>query len=264
MRLLSSSDADAILASVRSTISSFPFLFDPNNARIISGTEEATFDWLSVQQIQLLFGAESGAEYYGVVDEGGASVQIAFNYDNFEGRYDPSTFLNVQFNNSVVSIYGYSHLYYGHNEAFKLVKNKIVAAQGIFSSISFPFPSPSFPPPFPPPFSPSLPPLPSFPPSPPPSFPPPFPLPSSPSLPPFLPFPPPSPSSPPSYSLPLLSLSLPFPPPSPPSPLSSPPPSSPPFLFPSPSFLPSSPSLFPFPPSPLLLPLPFPLLYSSA
>src|SRR3990167_1075251 len=250
MRLLSSSDADAILASVRSTISSFPFLFDPNNARTISGTEEATFDWLSVQQIQLLFGAESGAEYYGVVDEGGASVQIAFNYDNFEGRYDPSTFLNVQFNNSLVSIYGYSHLYYGHNEAFKLVKNKLVAAQGIFSSNFFPLP---FPPPFPLPF-------PSFPLIPPSLFPSlPFPLPHL--FPPFHSFPSFFPSR---YShLPSkrqirnnggnlfefyffpLPPSLPFPPFTllPPSSLSFLP-SFPSFHSPS-SFLPSSPSLFP-------------------
>ena len=134
MRLVSPSDADALLASVRSTISTYPFLFDPNNVRIIDGTEEATFDWLSIQQINLLFKSDD-SEYFGVVDEGGGSVQIAFNYNHFDTPYDTHTVLGVTFNHSLVDIYGYSHLLYGHNEAYKLVKNLLVTSQGLQVSI---------------------------------------------------------------------------------------------------------------------------------
>jgi len=153
LRLLSPEDSQAILDSIRSLVKTqYSFQFELEWCRIISGTEEASFDWLSIQQLFLIHGDTSGGSKFaqnkelefhqlirkitseeeyqtkGVVDLGGGSVEISFQPESVpEDPYDSLTFNALSFNGTQYSIYGYSHLPYGHNEARKLVENLLAA-----------------------------------------------------------------------------------------------------------------------------------------
>ena len=66
----------AIFDSLRNYLKTAPFLFDPPNARIVPGDEEAEFDWLSVNFAT--DGFVTKQKLVGAIDLGGASTQISF------------------------------------------------------------------------------------------------------------------------------------------------------------------------------------------
>eukprot|EP01084_Bolivina_argentea_P073902 134078_1 len=55
-----------------------PFLFQNTNSIIASGTEEAAFDWLSINYLKNVLTGDNEQHTYGALDLGGASTQIAF------------------------------------------------------------------------------------------------------------------------------------------------------------------------------------------
>eukprot|EP00026_Physarum_polycephalum_P008540 Phypoly_transcript_08628.p1 GENE.Phypoly_transcript_08628~~Phypoly_transcript_08628.p1 ORF type:complete len:441 (+),score=65.14 Phypoly_transcript_08628:172-1494(+) len=77
MRALNQSDQDAIIASVRKFLHTTPFEFQDNQAKVIPGTDEGVFGWITVNYaLQLL--QQNNPTTYGALDMGGASTQITF------------------------------------------------------------------------------------------------------------------------------------------------------------------------------------------
>ncbi|CAH1245902.1 ENTPD3 [Branchiostoma lanceolatum] len=84
MRLLrerSSETSTQIMTSVKTTLRHYPFQFEPVQARIISGMEEGSFSWVTVNYLVGNF--ENNVQSlspttYGALDMGGASTQITF------------------------------------------------------------------------------------------------------------------------------------------------------------------------------------------
>lgn len=142
LRLLPQVESNAILQSIRSLVKSeYNFVFEDEWAKILSGTEESIYDWLTVQQIRLLYEDDEEEKnkiltnhlkeiFYeatvGVIDMGGGSVEVAFVPSNYGDNPDMSTFQDVSFDGNEYEVYGYSYLYYGHNEARNSVNNIII------------------------------------------------------------------------------------------------------------------------------------------
>ena len=83
MRLLSQSQSNAILGEVRKLFddkNKCPFMFDSNDAKIISGAFEGIYAWISVNFLKGNFIPGNSDFTYGILDLGGASHQNAFEY----------------------------------------------------------------------------------------------------------------------------------------------------------------------------------------
>ena len=115
----------------------YPFRFENSWTRVITGSEEAIYDWLSVQQIILLRGnlfagnttsrgLSDASATTGIVDLGGGSVEVSFDPTNVGSHPDEDTFRSVEFDEESYNVYGYSYLSYGHNEARKRTQKLII------------------------------------------------------------------------------------------------------------------------------------------
>jgi Golgi nucleoside diphosphatase len=126
MRTLPKSDRFRVLNAVRSLfkdISYSPFYFEDEFARVLSGEEEAVFDWAGTNFIMgnLLQESQGAGTVinpsltYGSLDMGGASTQISF----YEPREDIMAGLfKLQIGQGKHwNIYAHSFLYFGMNEA---------------------------------------------------------------------------------------------------------------------------------------------------
>eukprot|EP01084_Bolivina_argentea_P175570 304012_1 len=102
-----------------------PFYFEDNFAIIASGTEEAIFDWISVNYILESYSdvSENNLLTYGALDLGGASTQIAFvplsTSDIIDG------FSRVDVFDYSFRLYAVSHLRYGENEVETQIARKV-------------------------------------------------------------------------------------------------------------------------------------------
>ena len=76
MRLVPTNDQTALMNAVSEALKESGFEFSNGDARILSGEEEASFGWLSINYILSTF--ERNAPTVGIMDMGGASTQIAF------------------------------------------------------------------------------------------------------------------------------------------------------------------------------------------
>lgn len=141
MRTLEREQRARVMKAVRkvfsnSTIS--PFLFDNDEqARVISGEEEAVFDWTAVNflmgnlvsQTEGTGTVRPSIETHGALDLGGASTQISF--------YEPdedvmSNFFKLQIGQSKHwNIYAHSFLFYGMNEAIHRFGARLVGKSTI-------------------------------------------------------------------------------------------------------------------------------------
>ena len=131
LRLLRHEAADNILEAVRNAMhAACPFDF--RGARIISGEDEATFGWLSVNHLHAALDGDGGRDRGrggGWLDLGGASAQIAFELG--DGRDASSTSAAAYTRAAVITeeaislpsggvhLYRRSHLSYGREAAFK-------------------------------------------------------------------------------------------------------------------------------------------------
>jgi hypothetical protein len=125
LRLIPSVQSEGILSEIRKLIKSqYSFRFEDSWTRILRGTEEAIYDWLTVQQIILLqrnLTETDGGQVNstkGIIDMGGGSIEVSFDpRSNVGAMPDNTTFQSVVFDEKDYNVYGYSYLYYGHNEA---------------------------------------------------------------------------------------------------------------------------------------------------
>ncbi|CAB9508558.1 Ectonucleoside triphosphate diphosphohydrolase [Seminavis robusta] len=128
MRLLLAEERARIMGAVRKLFANntyCPFYFEDEQARTLSGEEEAIYDWLGVNFLSsnggiLQDSAGSGAvtdpkETFGALDLGGASTQISF--------YEPNEDIMANLFKLQVgqgkhwNVYTHSFLFYGINEA---------------------------------------------------------------------------------------------------------------------------------------------------
>ena len=124
VRLLEKKDQNGVLEGVRQELSNSPFSFDPKHARVIEGSKEALYAWLSVNHAAgaLLKASKSGSkhELMGVVELGGASSQIALQSQEV---YEPRRGMNVirlfGAGSNPFSVYAVSRLHYGLHEAYR-------------------------------------------------------------------------------------------------------------------------------------------------
>lgn len=146
LRLVGEDAAEAVLEAIRSMVSNdYPFVFEDDWARVIDGSEEATFDWLSAQQLIILdpslvdeLTPEGGT--LGLVDMGGASFEVSFEAEIVEGHEEE--FSEVTVGGEEFSIYRHSYLPYGHNAAREGLQAQLFVGEG--SNTTAPVVNPCF------------------------------------------------------------------------------------------------------------------------
>lgn len=125
MRLLketNATEADHILSSVRQTLTSSPFMFKDDFARIITGEEEGLSSWVTVnylngalkdlQETRQKDGVLASQKLVGALDMGGASTQITF----VPSKPSPHSSKLKLYGNEY-QLYTHSYLCYGKKEA---------------------------------------------------------------------------------------------------------------------------------------------------
>ncbi|KAM5244117.1 ectonucleoside triphosphate diphosphohydrolase 1 isoform 1-T1 [Hipposideros larvatus] len=136
MRLLSEENeqsADMVLANVTQSLSKYPFNFQ--GARIITGTEEGAYGWITINYLlgkftkklrwfNLMPNENDSQETYGALDLGGASTQITFVPQN-QTIESPQNALYFRLYGKDYSVYTHSFLCYGKDQALlqKLAKD---------------------------------------------------------------------------------------------------------------------------------------------
>lgn len=139
MRILDPSDRLRLLQAIRSllaTPSYNPFYFVDEHARVLSGEEEAVFDWTGVNFLMGgLVGESIGAgtvvnpkKTHGALDLGGSSTQISF----YEPNQDiMANLFKLQIGQAKHwNVYAHSFLFYGMNEAMDRFEARLAHGQG--------------------------------------------------------------------------------------------------------------------------------------
>lgn len=136
MRILAPRDRSRVMTAVRELFSNktyCPFAFTNEQARTLSGEEEAIFDWTGVNFVlgDLLEQSQGAGtvinpkQTVGALDLGGASTQISF--------YEPdedimANLFKLQIGQAKHwNVYSHSFLYYGMNEALNRFQARLVA-----------------------------------------------------------------------------------------------------------------------------------------
>ena len=117
---------DAIMTETINFISNYsPFYFKPDQALVISGEEEGAYGWLTVNALKGVLGHDSGESTYGIIDLGGASMQVAFvpevNHYVLQNCY-PLTLTDQ----TTYRLYAKSYLHYGIVEANRRLAANII------------------------------------------------------------------------------------------------------------------------------------------
>jgi apyrase len=126
MRDLTPARRDAVMENSISFIKNYsPFYFDENMASVISGEEEGAYAWLSINALRGRLGIDRGQSTYGVIDLGGASLQIAFVPD--ESHYVLQNCYPLTLTDqSEYRLYSKSYLHYGIVEGNRRHTSKII------------------------------------------------------------------------------------------------------------------------------------------
>ncbi|CAM5163140.1 unnamed protein product [Eretmochelys imbricata] len=129
MRLLreqNSTKADLVFAEVSKTIQQYPVDF--RGARILTGNEEGSFGWITINYlletlVKFSFAGKwirpQSAEVLGALDLGGASTQITFQPSGTIEDNSTKVFFRLYGTN--YSIYTHSYLCYGRDQALKML-----------------------------------------------------------------------------------------------------------------------------------------------
>ncbi|XP_060072509.1 ectonucleoside triphosphate diphosphohydrolase 2-like isoform X2 [Ylistrum balloti] len=156
MRLLyavNSSQSDAILAVVRSSIKKYPFMFTnaTQQSRIISGEEEGLYSWVTSNYITGSFGVKkptlqgagnswqmsaTGDGTVGAMDLGGASTQITFYPGNV--TMPPGYEQDLMLYGMNYSVYTHSYLCYGVNEITRKYRALLIKNQNYSETVTNP------------------------------------------------------------------------------------------------------------------------------
>uniref|UniRef100_A0A8C6YV05 Ectonucleoside triphosphate diphosphohydrolase 8 n=1 Tax=Nothoprocta perdicaria TaxID=30464 RepID=A0A8C6YV05_NOTPE len=120
MRLLSTK-AERVFAEVTKTIRQYPVDF--RGAQILTGNEEGTFGWITVnyllETLVKKWEHPQGTEVLGALDLGGASTQITFQPGSTIEDQNTSILLRLYSTN--YSLYTHSYLCYGQTQALKML-----------------------------------------------------------------------------------------------------------------------------------------------
>ncbi|KAM9425471.1 ectonucleoside triphosphate diphosphohydrolase 1 [Pholidichthys leucotaenia] len=120
MRLLNigdSSASDKVFQAVETALQKFPFSFQ--GARILSGQEEGAFGWVTVNYLDDRL--KQGLETTGALDLGGASTQISFVSDHFDGTESPNNSVTFRLYGNDYNLYTHSFLCYGKDQVLRMV-----------------------------------------------------------------------------------------------------------------------------------------------
>lgn len=119
MRLLNeenSAASDQVFHAVSASLQKSPFSFQ--GARILSGQEEGAFGWVTVNYLDDRL--SQGLETTGALDLGGASTQISFISDSFDGSESPSNSVTFRLYGNDYNLYTHSFLCYGKDQVLRL------------------------------------------------------------------------------------------------------------------------------------------------
>lgn len=137
LRIVPSKQRQRVISTVRKLFANetfCPFWDETERVRVISGEEEAVYDWAGVNVLlgNLMSNSEGVGEAYGgaiktygALDMGGASSQISFYQP--EGDVMSGLFKLQVGQGKHWNVYAHSHLMYGMNEAEKRRKAHLVA-----------------------------------------------------------------------------------------------------------------------------------------
>lgn len=120
MRLLNlenSSASDEVFSAVEGALQKFPF--SVQGARILSGQEEGAFGWVTVNYLDDRL--KQGFETTGALDLGGASTQISFVSDSYDGSESPSNSVTFRLYGNDYNLYTNSFLCYGKDQVLRMV-----------------------------------------------------------------------------------------------------------------------------------------------
>lgn len=120
MRLLdivNSSASKNVFQAVEKALRNSPFSYQ--GARILSGQEEGAFGWVTVNYLDDRL--KQGLKTTGALDLGGASTQISFISDDFDGSESPINSVNFRLYGNDYNLYTHSFLCYGKDQALKMV-----------------------------------------------------------------------------------------------------------------------------------------------
>ncbi|KAJ5071020.1 adenosine/guanosine diphosphatase [Anaeramoeba ignava] len=124
IRLLPKKQQESIINKCREVVHEYPFLYTPENIRVITGEEESLFGWITVNFLTGNFEIENSSLHsnkstIGCLDLGGGSVQIAYvpSAINQSSVEDKSLFHKLFINGSIYRVYAVSFLGYGATEA---------------------------------------------------------------------------------------------------------------------------------------------------
>ncbi|XP_033840880.1 ectonucleoside triphosphate diphosphohydrolase 1 isoform X1 [Periophthalmus magnuspinnatus] len=119
MRLLNienSTASDQVFQAVSESLQKSPFSFQ--GARILSGQEEGAFGWVTVNYLDDRL--KQGLETTGALDLGGASTQISFVSDAFDGSESPNNSVNFRLYGNDYNLYTHSFLCYGKDQVLRM------------------------------------------------------------------------------------------------------------------------------------------------
>ncbi|XP_074475924.1 ectonucleoside triphosphate diphosphohydrolase 1 isoform X1 [Sebastes fasciatus] len=119
MRLLNMVDSLAsnkVFQAVEDTLQKSPFSFQ--GARLLTGGEEGAFGWVTVNYLDDRL--SQGLATTGALDLGGASTQISFVSDIFDGSESPSNAVTFRLYGNDYNLYTNSFLCYGKDQAQRL------------------------------------------------------------------------------------------------------------------------------------------------
>lgn len=111
MRMLSEQEQQQLYHNIHEWIGAHP-QYSLRDARTLSGKEEGVFDWLAVNYQAILSGHD---DYQGVMDMGGASVQIAFPTKDDATRSN-TDFFSFEINGRSIGLFVHSFLGLGQTE----------------------------------------------------------------------------------------------------------------------------------------------------
>ena len=116
LRMLDFSQQAAILEKTYKRLAKSPFNVQRKNIKIMSGTEEAVYGWISVNYLLDLL---ESTETKGALDMGGASTQISYEVETKLPLTEDGDIHRVRYNKKSHKVFSLSYLGYGVNEAFK-------------------------------------------------------------------------------------------------------------------------------------------------
>jgi len=118
LRVLPEDISSAILAACRNRLILSPFKFDSDQVALISGYQEGINGWLATNYLRGIF-HDPNAQPFGLIEMGGASMQVTFSPKIIPACNSPSLFI-VSVGGRKFSVYSHSYLDYGLEKAQEL------------------------------------------------------------------------------------------------------------------------------------------------